>query len=210
MQHRPYLIVLTGGIASGKTAVSDAFAGLGVPVVDTDQLARELVAPGSATLEAIARTFGPDVLDQEGALDRKRMRKLIFSDADARRRLEALLHPAIEALAERRLAEVNAPYAIVVVPLLVESGRFAERDRVLVVDVAPEVQIQRLMARDHTDRASAQAALAAQATREQRLAIADDVIDNSGSLEALGEQVRRLHERYLELAEQKAGRAATN
>jgi len=191
-------IALTGGIASGKTAVSDRFAALGIPVIDTDLIAREVVEPGTPGLAAIEREFGPDVISG-GALDRRELRRRIFDDAGARRRLEAILHPRISAEARRRLAEVDAPYAVLVVPLLVESGLFEDADRVLVVDVPEQTQIRRLMARDEMSRAQAEAALAAQASREQRLARADEVIDNTGSLADLAAEVDRLDAVYRRL-----------
>jgi dephospho-CoA kinase len=193
-------VILTGGIASGKTAVSDRFAHLGVPIIDTDVIARELVQPGQPALAAIVHDFGSEVVDAGGALDRKRMRKLIFTNPDCKRRLEAILHPAIGAEVQRRIAALDAPYCILVVPLLAESGRYAWADRVLVVDVDEETQIARVMARDRSSRAQAQAILGAQASRQQRLALADDVIDNQGSLEQLDQAVAALHARYLRLA----------
>jgi dephospho-CoA kinase len=197
-------VILTGGIASGKTAVSDRFARLGAAVVDTDVIARELVQPGQPALAAIVHDFGGGVLDAGGGLDRKRMRALVFSDPECKRRLEAILHPAIGAEVKRRIAALDAPYCILVVPLLAESGRYAWADRVLVVDADEETQTARVMARDRSSRAQAQAILGAQASRQQRLALADDVIDNQGSPEQLDQAVAALHARYSRLA--KSGR----
>ncbi|HUO82872.1 MAG TPA: dephospho-CoA kinase [Gammaproteobacteria bacterium] len=201
MQERgPIRIGLTGGIASGKSLVAEAFAALGVPVIDTDVLARDVVRPGSAALERVAAEFGADVIDTGGALDRARLRELVFGDARRRRRLEALLHPAIVAEMDRRAAESTAPYLLLVIPLLVETGFEGRVDRVLVVDCPEAVQLERLMARDGESAASAQCMLAAQVSRSERLAAADDVIDNSGTREAARANVAALHERYLRLA----------
>jgi len=195
-RQRPKVVVLTGGIASGKTAVSDAFARLGAPVIDTDVLARELVEPGSPALQAIARQFGQHLLLPDGALDRRALRERIFSDDAARRQLEGILHPRIAAEARRRIDGIDAPYAILVVPLLVESGLFGDADEVVVVDVPEETQIERLMARDGSSREQAEAALAAQASRSERLARADHVIDNTGSLKQLQARVAELDRQW--------------
>lgn len=193
------VVALTGGIASGKSAVSQRFAELGAPVVDTDVIAREVVEPGSSGLAEIEREFGRDVMDGD-ALDRAALRRRIFDDRAARARLERILHPRIAAEAERRIAALNAPYAVLVVPLLVETGLFGDADRVLVVDVPESVQRQRLMDRDGVDRDDAEAALRAQADRRHRLARADDVIVNTGSLDELRAEVDRLDRTYRELA----------
>lgn len=193
------VIALTGGIASGKTAASDAFAARGVPVIDTDRIARMVVEPGSEGLAEVAAAFGEGIL-LEGALDRAALRRKIFDDSGARRRLEGILHPRIAAEARRQLAAVDSPYAILVVPLLIESGLFSDADRVLVIDVPESVQLQRLTARDGVSRADAESALAAQSTRTQRLARADDVIVNTGSLEDLYREIDRLDARYRDLA----------
>lgn len=194
------VVALTGGVASGKTAVSDRFAELGVPVVDTDVLAREAVAPGSGGLAAIEAAFGSGMMTAGGTLDRAALRRKIFDEPGARTRLEGILHPRIAEAARRRLDELDAPYAILVVPLLVESGLFADADRVLAVDVPEDVQIERLMRRDGTSREQAEAMLAAQASREQRLARADDVIDNTGTLNELRRRVDELDGKYRALS----------
>ena len=194
------VVALTGGIASGKTAVSDAFAALGVPVIDTDLIAREVVAPGSPGLAEVVAAFGASIRAPDGSLDRAALRQIIFTNAGARARLEAILHPRIATEARRRLQTVQHPYCILVVPLLVESGLFEDADRILVVDVPEALQIQRLMRRDRADRDQAEAALSAQISREQRLARADDVIDNSASLVALQASVAELDAFYRELA----------
>ena len=195
-----YCIALTGGIASGKTAVAERFAAHGIDVIDADVVSRELVEPGMPALAEIVETFGPAVLDPAGRLDRSAMRERIFGDADARRRLEQILHPRVRACLRERVATARSAYAIIVVPLLVESGHYAWVDRVLVVDVPREVQLARLTRRDGVDLALAEAMLAAQISREQRLANADDVIDNSGTLADLDRAVQALHERYLAFA----------
>lgn len=198
---RPLLAVLTGGVASGKSIVSDRFAALGAEVIDTDVLAREVVEPGEPGLEQVTEAFGNDVLAPDGSLDRRRLREIVFSDADNRRRLEGIVHPLIEARARERLQRAaGAPYALLVVPLLVESGLFADADCVIVVDVDEQTQIKRLMARDGIDEEQARAMLKAQAGRQDRLAVADEVLDNSGSPEALIESVDRIHQRLLEKA----------
>lgn len=197
---KPIIIALTGGVASGKTAVSDRFAELGVPVVDTDLLAREAVAPGSPGLAEVAAAFGPEMIGPGGNLERAALRRRIFDDPAARDRLEDILHPRIADAARRQLAALDVPYAILVVPLLVESGLFEDADRVLVVDVPEQVQIERLMRRDGSTRKQAEAMLAAQASRERRLEQADDVIENTGTLESLYSAVRALDEKYRALA----------
>ena len=197
---RPRVIVMTGGIASGKSAVSDRFASLGVPVIDTDVIAREVVRPGEAALEEVVLAFGADILTAQGELDRPRMRELIFQDPERRKRLEAILHPAIAERARQRIRAARAPYCILVVPLLAETGLFSWADRVLLVDADEDAQVRRLMARDHVTRDQALAALKAQASREERRRLADDIIDNSGSLEDLDAQVEALHGKYMALA----------
>ncbi|MEJ8569609.1 dephospho-CoA kinase [Elongatibacter sediminis] len=194
---RPRVIVLTGGIASGKTSVSDRFAELGAPVIDTDLIAREVVQPGEAALTEVVSAFGDEVLTADGELDRSRMRDLIFSDPERRRLLESILHPAIAERALQRIrTTTSGPYCILVVPLLAETGLFSWADRVLLVDVDEETQIRRLTARDGSSREQAEAALAAQASREERRALADDIIDNSGSLDELYAAVDHLHAQY--------------
>jgi dephospho-CoA kinase len=203
VQPRPFplLVALTGGIASGKSAVADSFARLGVPVLDTDQIARDVIEPDTPTLAAIVREFGADILDASGRMDRTRMRERVFSDPAQRKRLESITHPAIRAELVRRAAEARGPYQIHVIPLLVESGRAEYYERVLVVDSPPEDQIRRLMARDGSSEEQAKRILAAQATREQRLEAADDVIVNTGTLADLEQFVKTLHQNYLLLAQ---------
>ncbi len=197
---RTFVVVLTGGIASGKTAVSDLFAQRGVPVIDTDRIAHQIVEPGRPALKRIAEAFGQEFLGADGRLDRKKMRHAIFSSPQQKSRLEGILHPAIVAEVGRRLAQIDAPWCILVVPLLAETSLFPWIDRVLVVDVEESVQIERGMARDTISRQQAQSILDAQTTRQQRLALADDILDNSGSLEQLEAEVDKLYNKYTALA----------
>ena len=191
---------LTGGIASGKSTVANLFAALGVPVIDTDVIARQVVEPGQPALAQVVESFGRAVLDAEGRLDRRRMREQIFADPAAKRRLEAILHPAIRDEMERQSRTAGGPYQVLVIPLLTEGGRRDHLDRVLLVDVPEELQIQRLMMRDGVSHEQAQASLNAQATRAQRLAMADDVIRNDGTPEDLSRRVEEIHQLYLSLA----------
>lgn len=201
----PFRVALTGGIASGKTTVADLFASLGVPLVDTDLIAREVVEPGQPALAAVAAAFGTGVLGADGRLDRRRLREIIFADAGARARLESILHPAIRAEMERQSAAAAkaGPYQVLVIPLLAEGGRRDHVDRVLVVDAPEEVQVERLMQRDSVTREQALASLQAQARRESRLRLADDIVTNTGLIEDLRAQVHALHERYVQLAAEK-------
>jgi len=196
----PLRIGLTGGIASGKSTVARLFEARGVPVLDTDQIARDVVEPGQPALAAVVEAFGPTVLAPGGRLDRPTLRTRVFGDTAARRRLEAILHPAIRAELVRRSATAGGPYQVWVIPLLVEGGRIDRVDRVLVVDCPPDLQVERLVARDGGTEAAARAILAAQASREQRLAAADDVIVNDGSEAGLAPQVAALDARYRALA----------
>ncbi len=197
---RTFVVVLTGGIAAGKTAVSDLFAQRGVPVIDTDQIAHEIVEPGQLALKQIAEAFGQEFLGADGRLDRKKMRNAIFSSPQQKTRLEGILHPAIVAEADHRIAQIDAPWCILVVPLLTETSLLPWIDRVLVVDVEESVQIERVMARDNISQQQAQSILDAQTSRRQRLALADDVLDNSGSLEQLKTAVNELQRKYTILA----------
>jgi dephospho-CoA kinase len=195
-------IGLTGGVASGKSAVAAEFSKLGIPIIDGDELARLVVAPGHSALQAVVERFGPNVLDANGNLDRPRMRERIFNNPDDKQALEAILHPAIRAEQRRRADLAGGPYQIHVMPLLVEIGSRHLYDRVLVVDCPSELQRTRLILRDGIAPELADRILATQATREQRLAAADDVIDNSSSLLSLPSQVAGLHQKYLQLAAQ--------
>jgi dephospho-CoA kinase len=201
----PFRVALTGGIASGKTTVARLFAELGVPLIDTDVIARQVVEPGQPALAQVMAAFGADVLDAEGRLDRRRLRERIFADPSARQRLEAILHPAIRAEMEHQSRESHGPYQILVIPLLTEGKRRDHVDRVLLVDVPEELQVQRLMTRDGATHQQAQAALNAQATRAARLAMADDIVRNTGGVDDLRERVAALHAQYLALAAARHG-----
>ena len=198
-----YVVGLTGGIGSGKSAVAELFAARGVPVIDTDAIAHELTAPGGAAMPAICAEFGDGAAGADGALDRAAMRAIVFADPSARKRLEAILHPMIRSESERRLAAhaAGSAYAILMVPLLIESGDYRKRvNRIAVVDCAEATQIDRVMRRNGLARSEIERILAAQATRAERLAAADDVIDNDQDLAALPPQIERLHVHYLALA----------
>ena len=201
----PLLIALTGGIASGKSAVAEEFAKLGVPVLDTDQIARDVVAPGMPALDQLVAEFGLEILDADGRLNRAHMRERVFSDPEQRRKLEAITHPAIRAELAQRSAAAGGDYQIHVIPLLVETGRADAYDRVLVVDCPEQAQIDRLSARDRTSREQAQEILAAQVSREERLNAAHDVIENTGTLADLQRFVQTLHRNYALLAQKLAG-----
>lgn len=191
---------LTGGIASGKSLAADAFAALGTPVLNADAVAREVVAPGSTGLRQIRERFGPGFLTPAGELDRRKMREHVFADAGARRALEAITHPLIRARLLAWRDAQRAPYCVLDVPILVESGLDALVDRILVVDAPTPLQVQRLMARDGIGEELARAMLGAQASRERRLEHADDVIRNDGQPQAVREAVAQLHAFYLDLA----------
>lgn len=201
MAEAPLVVGLTGGIGSGKSAAAGLFAALGADVIDTDAIAHALTAPGGAAIAAIQRSFGNGFIAPDGSLDRTRMRQHVFVRPDARQLLESILHPMIRTEMERRIAVSEAPYAVVVVPLLVESAGYLDRiNRVVVVDCAPETQVRRVMQRSGLPREEVERILAAQASRAKRLAAADDVIDNEGPIERLRPQVERLHARYLTLS----------
>jgi dephospho-CoA kinase len=205
-QHAPSLLIaLTGGIASGKSAVAEEFAKLGVPVLDTDQIAREVVAPGMPALDQLVAQFGPEILDAEGRLDRAQMRERVFADPEQRRKLEAITHPAIREELARRSAAAGGDYQIHVIPLLAETGRADAYDRVLVVDCPEQAQLERLQARDRASREQAEEMLAAQASRAERLEIAHDVIENTGTFADLQRFAQTLHQNYALLAQKLAG-----
>jgi dephospho-CoA kinase len=193
-------VALTGGIGSGKTAVAEHFAELGVPVIDADLLARELVRPGEPALAEIVEIFGADMLLPDGGLDRRKLRSRVFGDTVARQRLESVLHPRIRAEMQHRLAACDAPYAVLVVPLLLETGQLDLADRILVVDLPTELQLQRASLRDGQSRENIRSIMAAQVSREQRLAAADDVIDNSGTPQRLKQLANAMHQRYMSLS----------
>lgn len=200
-----FVVGLTGGIGSGKSAAADCFAAHGIGVVDTDAIAHELTAADGAAMPALRAEFGREVAAADGALDRSRMRRLAFADPAVRWRLEGILHPMIRELAGERCRQAVSPYVILAVPLLVESGTYRQRcDRVVVVDCPESLQISRVMARNGLGETEVRAILATQASRDQRLAAADDVLANDGDLATLKAQIADLHQRYLRLAAQKA------
>lgn len=200
-----YVVAITGGIGSGKTTVANQFAELGIEVVDADVIAREVVEPGTPALAAIATHFGPEVITPDGQLDRRRLRERVFTDPQAKGWLNARLHPLIRTEMQRQCAAARSPYCLLVVPLLVENRLTALANRVLVIDVDEATQIERTCRRDGVSHEEAQAILAAQASRAERLAAADDVLDNqNGTPEAIKSRILALHETYLAFASQQA------
>ena len=192
-----YIVALTGGIGSGKSTVANAFANLGINVIDADIIARQVVEPGAPALHAIADHFGAD-----GTLQRRALRERIFANPEEKNWLNALLHPLIQQETQHQIQQATSSYVLWVVPLLVENSLYKKANRVLVVDVSPETQLKRTMQRDDVTREHVEQILAAQATREARLAVADDVIDNNGAPDAIASDVARLHAHYLQLASQ--------
>ncbi|HDX8590128.1 MULTISPECIES: dephospho-CoA kinase [Aeromonas] len=200
-----YVVAITGGIGSGKTTVANQFAELGIEVVDADIIAREVVEPGTPAQAAIAAHFGADVIAPDGRLDRRQLRERVFTDPQAKGWLNALLHPLIRSEMQRQCAAARSPYCLLVVPLLVENRLTALANRVLVIDVDEATQIERTCRRDGVSREQAEAILAAQASRTERLAAADDVLDNqNGTPEAIKSRIFALHETYLAFASQQA------
>ncbi|ABK39751.1 dephospho-CoA kinase [Aeromonas hydrophila] len=200
-----YVVAITGGIGSGKTTVANQFAELGIEVVDADVIAREVVEPGTPALATIAAHFGSDVITPAGQLNRRRLRERVFTDPQAKGWLNALLHPLIRTEMQRQCAAARSPYCLLVVPLLVENRLTALANRVLVIDVDEATQIERTCRRDGVSREQAQAILTAQASRAERLAAADDVLDNqNGTPEAIKSRILALHETYLAFASQQA------
>ncbi len=198
-----FVVALTGGVASGKSAVTDRLAQLGVPVFDADAVTRELCAPGQPALREIAERFGSTVIAPDGTLDRRALREIVFADESARRALEAILHPRVRERLAMLASGVGDPYCVLAIPLLAEGHRYPWIDRVVVVDAPDAVRLDRLMRRDRIDEALARRMLASQASRAARLGIADEVIDNSGSLEDLLAATDALHRRLLELARER-------
>lgn len=192
-----YVVGVSGGIGSGKTTVTNAFAKLGVDIIDADVIARDVVAQGTEGLRAIVEKFGPDILDQGQCLNRRALRQIIFSDEQAKQWLNQLLHPLIRQETLRQTISATSSYCMLSVPLLVENGSYKNVDRVLIVDVPEASQLARSMARDDADEALIRSIMASQASRQQRLEVADDVIDNSGNEIALVKQVANLHHSYL-------------
>ncbi len=195
-----FVVGLTGGISSGKTAVSDRFAARGIEVVDADVAARAVVEPGQPALKFIAEHFGKDILTADGQLDRAALRARVFSDPAEREWLEALLHPRISEWIAEQLAAASSAYVVLVSPLLFETNQVRFTDRVLVVDVSEELQLERTMARDKNDEAQVRSIMAAQASRKERLDKADDIIVNDADLETLNAHVEELHMNYLAAA----------
>jgi dephospho-CoA kinase len=199
-----FVVGLTGGIAAGKSTATAFFQEHGVPVIDADEVARDVVASGTPGLAAVTGAFGTQILQADGTLDRRRLRDVVFADPAQRQRLEAILHPLIQTEIRTRLQQASGPYCILAVPLLIESPNLrALVQRILVVDLPQQVQVARLMQRDGMTSAQCQAILAAQATRAQRLDAADDVVDNAGGVADLARQLDILHARYQELAAQR-------
>ena len=206
---RPYCIGLTGGIGCGKTSVARVFRELGAAVVDTDEIAHELTGPGGEAIEAIRRKFGREFFAADGSLDRARIRRLIFRDPPARAKLEAILHPLIRAQSRSRLNAVTQPYALVVIPLLFETGAYADLlQRVLVVDCDEAQQIERTMRRSNLTEDEVRAIMAAQIPREERIARADDVLSNDGDMNSLRKQVEDFHTEYLRFAREDVAAAS--
>lgn len=193
-------IGLTGGIGSGKSTVCHLFTEFGVPIIDADVIARQLVAPGQPALSKLADVFGEAILQQEGSLNRAALRQLAFSDADNKQKLDEIMHPLIYAEIENQLAHLQTPYCIMAIPLLLETQKKHAVDRVLVVDCSPSLQLQRVISRDKVSEEQAKAIISLQADRDTRLAAADDVIENSAGQADLAEQVKSLHNSYLFLA----------
>lgn len=199
-----YIVGLTGGVGSGKSTVADLFVEKGAVLIDTDAIAHELTGPGGAAMPLLMAEFGPTVANTQGALDRAAMRQRVFADSTTRARLEGILHPLIRQISAERCQAAVAPYVILAVPLLVESGSYRQRcDRIVVVDCPESLQIERVMARNGLAADEVKAIMMAQATRSQRLAIADDVVTNDADLSSLCLQVNALHRKYLRLAAEK-------
>lgn len=198
---------LTGGIASGKSLVAEIFRRHDVPVIDADQVAREVVAPGQPGLASLITHFGPDILDAQGSLERRRMRERVFADVEARQQLESILHPLIHTELARQRDAARGEYCILMVPLLTRSGMRVLVDRILVVDAPETTQIERLCQRDNVSQALAQSMLLAQETRQQRLDVADDILLNTGDAALLEAPVELLHQHYLQLARGQASPA---
>lgn len=197
-----YLVGLTGGIGSGKSTVASLFAQLGIPGVDADIVAREVVAPGAPCLKQIQQHFGSQAISPSGELDRKWLRERIFSQPEEKNWLNQLLHPVIRQELLRQLAAINAPYALLIAPLLLENQLNRYTDRVLVVDVSEQMQLQRTLARDNVSEQQVSAIMASQLSRQARLELADDIIINEGTTAELQQQITTLHQQYLELATQ--------
>ncbi|MCW9012707.1 MAG: dephospho-CoA kinase [Gammaproteobacteria bacterium] len=195
------VIGLTGGIGSGKSTVADLFSKLGVPIIDTDILARKIVEPGQIALQKLKNFFGNSIIDQQGCLNRKKLAELIFNDESKRKKLESILHPEITRLMQHQLGQLDSAYAIVVIPLLVETEQNKLVDRVLLVDCSQQQQIQRVLNRDERSQEQIEAIIKSQASAEERLSVADDVINNRENTGSLSDQVEELHKKYLKLSQ---------
>lgn len=208
MTTRPFTVALTGGIGSGKSTVSALFAELGVPVIDADEISRRVARPGGAAYAEMAALLGPDALAADGSIRRDYARRLAFRDDTLRRELERIVHPIVRDEMDRAIAATERPYCIVSIPLLVETGMAGRFDRVLIVDAPESEQVRRTAGRDGVNAEDVARIMQRQASRQARIDVADDVIDNSGSLESLRARVHELHGRYLALARQRAGEEA--
>ena len=198
------VVAVTGGIGSGKSTVAELFEDKGIPIIDTDVIARQLVQPGTPLLRQITAEFGNEYLDADGQLKRKALGELIFNNMEARRRLEALMHPAIHEAVTAQLLKLNSPYCLILIPLLAHSKQSYPYDRVLVVDTTESIQIQRTVQRDQQSPDFVKQIIASQPTRQELLALADDVVENSGDMSTLALAVENLHQRYLALAREKS------
>ena len=195
-----FVIGLTGGIGSGKSTVASIFVNLGIEVINADQLARDVVEPGSPALVTIVERYGEYILQEDGSLNRSQLREIVFADANEREWLEQLTHPLIAQLIKDQLRAVSSPYAILESPLLIETDQKELVDRILVIDIVEETQLQRTLARDDSTEATIKAIVNSQIPREQRLEAADDIVDNSAKFEATEREVLRLHDQYLLMA----------
>ncbi|MGB1801061.1 MAG: dephospho-CoA kinase [Gammaproteobacteria bacterium] len=196
-------VALTGGIGSGKTTVANQFEKLGTPIIDSDIIARNVVTPGQPCLKKIIHTFDNELLTKQGELNREKLRNIIFNDSKAKEKLEQILHPAIYEEIEKQIAEINYPYCLIVIPLLIETNAMDRFDRILVVDTAEKVQIQRAQQRDNTSEENIERIIKSQVNRQQRLKYADDIIENNLSIEGLNSSVKILHEKYINLSSYK-------
>ncbi|MFZ8927828.1 MAG: dephospho-CoA kinase [Gammaproteobacteria bacterium] len=199
-QHSRFVVGLTGGIGSGKTTVANLFSRQGIEIIDADEISRTLVKTGSPALEAIIKHFGSSITDAEGNLDRKQLRELVFADNAEKEWLENLLHPLVRQEIQRQVAASSSQYVIIVVPLLLESENYSDVDRILVIDVPEDVQLERIKKRDGSSETLARSMMDAQMKREGRLESADDVISNNSSMDSLEKQVKNLHHQYLQLS----------
>ncbi len=195
------VIGLTGGIGSGKSKVAELFQKRNIPVIDTDIIARELVKPDQPALKEIKKLFGDSIIQDNGELDRQALAEITFHNKQARKNLEKILHPRIRHSMLEKINKVSAPYVIVVIPLLIETGQSAEVDHILVVDCSEEIQIQRVKQRDKRDEKQIREILNAQASREERLSIADDVIENEGDISNLDAKIEELHQKFLHMSQ---------